>query len=151
MTRAELEEENAALRAENTVLLEQVQALVARVQELVGRLAKDSHNSSTPPSSDGLVRKPQSLRQRSETKPGGQPGHRGHQLRPVAQPEVIIARRPATCGGCHAVLSTGAWSWVELGGAGWSKGDTVGESRRTMPGSCSLKGRSPDEPAISSA
>ena len=32
-----------------------------RVQELEARLAKDSHNSSKPPSSDGLGRKTRSL------------------------------------------------------------------------------------------
>ncbi|MGO8946697.1 MAG: DUF6444 domain-containing protein [Ktedonobacterales bacterium] len=41
---------------------EQIVLLVSRVQELEGRLAKDSHNSSKPPSSDGLARKTKSLR-----------------------------------------------------------------------------------------
>ncbi len=50
------DEEIAALKAENAALREQVQALLARVQELQGRLAKDSHNSGKPPSSDGLAR-----------------------------------------------------------------------------------------------
>ena len=40
-----------------------VQMLTARVQELEGRLRKDSHNSSKPPSSDGLSKKSKSLRQ----------------------------------------------------------------------------------------
>jgi hypothetical protein len=39
--------------------------LVSRVHELQGRLAKDSHNISKQPSSDGLKRKTKSLRQRS--------------------------------------------------------------------------------------
>lgn len=51
-----------------------VQALSARVQELEGRLRKDSHNSSKPPSSDGLAKKPRSLRESSGRKPGGQAG-----------------------------------------------------------------------------
>jgi transposase len=113
MTREELEKENAALRAENVALREQLQALAAHVQELEWRLAKDSHNSSKPPSSDGLARKPKSLRHKSGKKPGGQPGHRGHHLRLVGQPHIIIAHRPATCSSCQAVLSTDAWSWVE--------------------------------------
>lgn len=57
-------EEESALRAENSALREQVHALVARVRELEARLAKDSHNSSKPPSSDGLRRKPKSLREK---------------------------------------------------------------------------------------
>lgn len=113
MTREELEQQNAALKAENAALHEQITALVARVQELEGRLAKDSHNSSKPPSSDGLARKPKSLRQKSGKKPGGQPGHRGRHLRLVAQPDVIVAHRPATCSTCHTALPAEAWSWVE--------------------------------------
>ena len=46
------------------------QALRARVHELEGRLRKDGHNSSKPPSSDGLVKKPKSLRQSNGRKPG---------------------------------------------------------------------------------
>jgi hypothetical protein len=41
---------------------EQIAALLERVQELEARLAKDSHNSGRPPSSDGLGRKTKSLR-----------------------------------------------------------------------------------------
>ena len=40
---------------------EQIAALLERVHELEVRLAKDSHNSSKPPSSDGLARKTKSL------------------------------------------------------------------------------------------
>ena len=46
-------------------LMAMVQMLKARVEELEGRLRKDSHNSSKPPSSDGLSKKSQSLRQPS--------------------------------------------------------------------------------------
>jgi transposase len=106
-------EENAALKAENTALREQVQVLVARVQELEGRLAKDSRNSSKPPSSDGLVRKPKSLRQKSGKKPGGQPGHRGRHLRLAAAPDQVVVHRPETCSACREPLPGAAWQWVE--------------------------------------
>jgi transposase len=42
------------------------------VQDLQARLAKDGHNSSKPPSSDGLQRQTKGLRQKSGKKPGGQ-------------------------------------------------------------------------------
>jgi len=94
---AELEAENAALR-------ERVELLAARVEELQARLAKDSHNSSKPPASDGLKRKPKSLRQRSGKKAGGQLGHRGETLRLVAVPDAVVEHRPPTCAHCQAAL-----------------------------------------------
>lgn len=100
-----LEERNAQLEAENATLREQVTALVARVQELEGRLAKDSHNSGKPPSSDGLKRKTKSLRKRSGKKPGGQLGHRGETLRLVATPDDVVEHRPGACAHCQASLA----------------------------------------------
>lgn len=78
--------------------------LQARVLELEARLAKDSHNSSKPPSSDGLARKTKSLRRRSGKKPGGQIGHPGKTLRLVATPDGVMEHRPATCSGCQTPL-----------------------------------------------
>ena len=99
-------EEIAQLRAENAALREQMTVLLARVQELEARLAKDSHNSGKPPSSDGLARKTKSLRKRSGKKPGGQIGHHGQTLRLVAAPDEIVAHRPAACRVCHTPLAS---------------------------------------------
>ena len=92
-------------------LIEQMQAtlvaLTARVQELEARRAKDSHNSSKPPSSDGLAKKPKSLRPatgQSGRNSGGQPDHPGRTLRWEAHPDHVITHRPTACAGCGADL-----------------------------------------------
>ena len=86
-----------------------VQALSARVRELEGRLRKGSDNSSKPPSSDGLVKKPKSLRQSSGRKPGGQAGHEGTTLERVATPDVIVQHPlPEHWERCGARLGTQA-------------------------------------------
>src|SRR5260370_8843783 len=97
--------DNDALRAHNVALVGQVQELVAQVQELQARLAKDSHNSSKPPSSDPLGRKrPRSQRRRSGKKPGGQLGHRGETLHLVATPDARAEHLPPVCTTCQAPL-----------------------------------------------
>src|SRR5258708_6834693 len=108
---AELEAENAALREqvrELPLLREQIAWLTTQMQDLQARLAKDSHNSSKPPSSDGLTRKTKSLRRRSGRKPGGQIGHPGETLRLVACPDAVVEHRPAISSGCQMPLLEGA-------------------------------------------
>jgi|SRR5713226_1756361 len=65
------DEELEQLREENAVLREQVAQLSERISELEARLAKDSHNSHLPPSSDRFHCQPKSLRKKSEQKLGG--------------------------------------------------------------------------------
>src|SRR5258706_15823820 len=98
-------EEIAALKAENAALTEQMKALEAQLHELQARLAKDSHNSSKPPSTDGLGRKTKSLRRRSGKKAGGQLGHRGETLHLVATPDAVVEHRPPVCAQCQAPLA----------------------------------------------
>jgi transposase len=76
------------------------------LKTLEGQQAKDSHNSSLPPSSDRFVRVPKSLRKKSGKKPGGQPGHQGHALRQVAMPDEIVTHRVGCCAHCHQDLNT---------------------------------------------
>ncbi len=101
-------EQIAELKAIVEQQREQIAVLLERVRELEGRLAKDSHNSSKPPSSDGLGRKTKSLRRPSGRKSGGQLGHRGETLRLVATPEVVEEHRPAACATCQAPLGADA-------------------------------------------
>lgn len=82
----------------------QVEQLLERVRELEARLAKDSHNSSKPPSSDPPFKKPppRTLRQASGKKPGGQRGHPGATRALVEDPEhTLVIPLSGTCGCGH--------------------------------------------------
>lgn len=83
---------------------EQIVLLAARVKELEDRLSKDSHNSSKPPSSDGLAKKPVSLRPKTGRKPGGQPGHSGKRLEFSDHPDQVFLHAPARCQECGTCL-----------------------------------------------
>ena len=81
-----------------------VDAQQERITTLERQQAKDSHNSSLPPSSDRFVRPPKSLRQKSGKKPGGQPGHRGHHLRQVDPPDEVLLHAVERCEHCQQDL-----------------------------------------------
>ena len=83
-----------------------IEALQERINTLERHQAKDSHNSSLPPSSDRFVRVPKSLRQKSGKKPGGQKGHRGHHLRQVETPDEVLIHPVICCKQCHHDLRT---------------------------------------------
>lgn len=99
-----VEEALAQMSAQNTDLQAQNQALLGRVRELEARLSKDSHNSGKPPSSDGLARKPKSLRPKGDKPTGGQPGHRGTTLCLSENPDNVVEHTPALCAGCGQSL-----------------------------------------------
>lgn len=95
----------AQLEAEVADLKEQLAWALARIHELEGRAAKNSHNSSKPPSSDGPGRKRVSQRKPSQKPSGGQPGHQGHHLSLVEKPDEIIRHRPSHCQHCQHSLA----------------------------------------------
>jgi transposase len=81
--------------------LEVNKALEQRIAALERQLALNSKTSSQPPSSDGLKKPPaqkrtQSLRDKSDRKSGGQPGHKGKTLRQSSMPDHIIHLRIPT-------------------------------------------------------
>jgi transposase len=103
--------ELARLRAENAALRAVIEQLAERIRELEARLAKDSHNSSKPPSSDPPFKKPppRSQRQPSGKKPGGQKDHPGATRTLVDSPDrkiVVPLAGLCECGrDCTAIVA----------------------------------------------
>jgi len=98
----------AQLEAELAEVREYLRQALAENAELKRRLAnahKDSHNSSKPPASDGLARRPRPTRRASGRPPGGQPGHPGHHLARVATPDAVVVHHPAVCAHCQEPLA----------------------------------------------
>jgi transposase len=104
-----LNEQNAQVEH----MREQISALSAQVKSLRDQLAKDSHNSHLPPSSDRFVRKPKSLRQKSEKPSGGQPGHEGSSLRWSSTPDEVVEHHVEQCEACQQDLQAIAVCHVE--------------------------------------
>lgn len=82
---------------------EEIAILRQEIQELRDQLAKYSGNSSKPPSSDGL-KKPRSQREKGQRRSGGQPGHAGHTLKMVEQPDHIERHEVTVCPHCATDL-----------------------------------------------
>lgn len=85
-------------------LIKEIKFLKERVAELERRLGLNSSNSSKPPSSDGLSKKPKSLRIKGKNPSGGQKGHKGHTLTQIPDPNQIIHHRIENCTVCQASL-----------------------------------------------
>lgn len=82
-------------------LFAQIEKLTLRVDELESQLAKNSRNSSKPPSSDGYDKpKPKSRRKNTGKRGGGQKGHAGNTLQQTDQPDAVILHSPPACAHC---------------------------------------------------
>jgi len=111
---ASYEQGEATVRALFETQAKVIRALEARIQALEDQLAKNSRNSSKPPSSDGLKKpKPKSRRQKSGKPSGGQKGHVGYRLEPVEKPHHTEVHPVLECQHCHADLAGVAARKVE--------------------------------------
>ena len=144
--REEYEAEILRLRATVEAQAEQLKIQAALIEELRSRLeelqtqaAKDSGNSSLPPSRDRTDRRARRAAEAKERRaankalgkaaraPGKQPGSPGKTIE-RREPDRIVVHAPDTCIGCGASLA-GA---PVVG----SKSCRVPESFRSLPGSC---------------
>jgi transposase len=78
--------------------------LRARIEALEEKINKDSHNSSKPPSSDGVSKRFFRKRTSSGKKPGGQPGHEGTTLNMVKNPDHVQVHTVKRCRCCGRSL-----------------------------------------------
>ncbi len=101
-----LQTQVVALQAWAQALQAQVSEQQAELQRLRDQLAKDSHNSGKPPSSDGLKKKPnpKSLRQKGQRPLGGQPGHQGDTLKMVDEADQRVVHAATVCPHCQTDL-----------------------------------------------
>lgn len=92
----------------------QMSEMRAEIQRLKDQLAKDSHNSGKPPSSDGLKkRRTTSSRERGKRASGGQVGHQGHTLKFAEIPDEVVRHEVEYCPQCGKNLSQVSAEGVE--------------------------------------
>ena len=111
-----LQEDNVRLEEEIAEYKSKFAVLEQRISDLDRSSKLNSHNSSKPPSSDGLSKetvekkkekekRTKSIRKKSDRKSGGQAGHKGTTLNQVENPDQIVDHTPDQCPGCSATLS----------------------------------------------
>ncbi len=100
-----LEKQNAELLTQNKSLTKTISKLQERIKELEEQLGKNSENSSKPPSTDGLKKKPankdRSLRKKSGKNAGGQEGHEGKNFSILNSPDKIEKCVHKDCVNCR--------------------------------------------------
>lgn len=109
----QLRQENKTLREDLKAAMEIITTLKEQITAQQQQQAKDSHNSSLPPSSDRFVRLPKSLRTKSEKKVGGQRGHQGHHLMRTQTPDQVITHAASRCEHCQKDVSEQTGKVVE--------------------------------------
>ena len=80
------------------------ECLNARVKQLEDQIAKNSNNSSKPPSSDEN-RKPKSTRPKTDKKPGGQKGYKGSTLKRSDKVNRVENHQVHCCENCNKDLT----------------------------------------------
>lgn len=98
----DVQRENEQLKTENEELRQLLKIALERIEQLEGQRSQNSRKSNWPSSRDkGRTKKrKQNLRQKSDKKTGGQPGHEGHTLKFSEAPDKVERHRPKRCEHC---------------------------------------------------
>ena len=83
-------------------LINLILQMSSKIEELHRTIGLNSGNSSRPPSSDEIFKKPapKSLRNKSGKKSGGQLGHKGYTLSQSINPDISIVHNMDSCEKC---------------------------------------------------
>lgn len=108
----ELQDRISKLPEESRVLLElvislftiEIDRLKTRIKELEDQIAKNSNNSSKPPSSDEFKKVPKSRRAKTGKKAGGQKGHDGSTLKMSKEVDEVKKHKVEHCEKCNKNL-----------------------------------------------
>ena len=108
----ELIKTSKEILSENESLIKRVTVLEERLSKYENR--KNSRNSSIPPSKDeNRPKKTNSLREPTDRKAGGQPGHTGSTLKMTETPDEIMDYIPSFCNCCGRDLKDIPYRLVE--------------------------------------
>lgn len=106
-----LQERNALLQEGNALKDQIIETQNSKIDDLEKMIAvlknkKNSNNSHIPPSKDeNRPKRNQSLREKTDNKAGGQPGHQGATLECSIEVDEVIKHSPAFCNCCGNDLS----------------------------------------------
>ena len=81
-----------------------IEVMEERLKMIEARLNQDSHNSSLPPSSDGMNHYTKNSRKKSKRSTGGQKGHDGTTLKRSSTPDTVIVHTVIKCSRCGCSL-----------------------------------------------
>ena len=98
-----LDQEDIIVQHERTIVEQK-----DHIKELESRLNQNSQNSSKPPSTDVFEKRvpKANTREKTNRKPGGQPGHVGTTLQAVEKPDLIEKHDVVECEYCRQNLSS---------------------------------------------
>jgi len=103
----DLQVENEQLKKELIELRQKLKEALEQIGKLEAQKGQNSRNSNWPSSRDKGRKKKrnQNLRQKSDKKTGGQPGHKGHTLEFSETPDKVAIHRPEKCAHCEGNIS----------------------------------------------